>query len=132
MTEAENLERAASLLAFIGVRLLQLKEVLTLSVYLKKKGLIKEAEIHEKTKCDKVLEEEEWQLLMYLQPQRGVKTGTIPTLKNAYQAMATLGGFYDSKRTGVASWETIWDGWSKLQDTLIGYRAAKELMKMAK
>ena len=128
MTRADNLERVASVLAFIGVRLLQLKEALTVSIYLNKKGLMKEAELHENTKCDRVLEEDEWKLLLYLQPQWSMKTSTIPTLKEAYEAIAKLGGFYDSKRTGIASWETIWNGWSKLQDTLIGYRAAKEFM----
>ena len=117
MTRADNLERVASVLAFIGVRLLQLKEALTVSIYLKKKGLMKEAELHENTKCDRVLEEDEWKLLLYLQPQWSMKTSTIPTLKEAYEAIAKLGGFYDSKRTGIASWETIWNGWSKLQDT---------------
>lgn len=39
MTEPQNLERAVSILAFIGVRLLQLREVMTLALYLRKKGL---------------------------------------------------------------------------------------------
>ncbi|MCL1049825.1 transposase [Shewanella abyssi] len=43
MTEPQNLERAASILAFIGVRLLLLRETITLPYYLRKKGLIDEA-----------------------------------------------------------------------------------------
>lgn len=125
MTEANNLERTASILAFVAVRLLQLKEALSISDYLKRKGLINEAISYEETKCDKVLEEDEWKLLLYLYPQKGLKKGSAPPLKWAYQSIAKLGGFNDTKRTGIASWSTVWDGWSKLQTMLIGYRIAK-------
>lgn len=38
MTEPKNLERAIPILAFIGVRLLQLREAITIGYYLCKKG----------------------------------------------------------------------------------------------
>ena len=38
MIEPDHLERAASMLAFISVRFLQLKEALTLLIYLKKQA----------------------------------------------------------------------------------------------
>ncbi len=44
MTEPQNLERAVSILAFIGVRSLQLREVMALALYLRKKGLNDEAQ----------------------------------------------------------------------------------------
>ena len=53
--------------------------------------------------------------LIYHQPQKNVKTGRIPTGQDAYQAMATLGGLYDSTHTEKASWETIWNDWSTLK-----------------
>ncbi|MBI2791171.1 MAG: hypothetical protein HYX61_04365, partial [Gammaproteobacteria bacterium] len=36
-----------------------------------------------------------------------------------------LGGWNNSKRTGRASWLTIWHGWFRLQDRLEGYLAAQ-------
>jgi len=56
MTEPKNLERAVSILAFIGIRLLQLREVMTLPLYLRKKGLIDEAVGIENQRCDTVFE----------------------------------------------------------------------------
>jgi hypothetical protein len=40
---------------------------------------------------------------------------SVPSLRWAYQAVAALGGFYDSKRTGRASWATMYEGWTLLQ-----------------
>ena len=128
MIEPDHHERAASMLAFIAVRLLQLKEALTLVVYLKKKGLITQAGTYENTRCDTILETDEWQLLMHLYPYRGMKKGKAPPLKWAYQSIAKMGGFNDTKRTGIASWLTVWEGWSTLQNMLIAYRVGKEVM----
>ncbi len=46
----------------------------------------------------------------------------------AYMAIARLGGFMDSKRTGIASWGALWEGWEALQSKLDGFLAAKDLM----
>ncbi|AZG35469.1 IS4 family transposase [Shewanella psychromarinicola] len=54
MTEADNLERAVSILAFVGVRLLQLREALTLPFYLRKQGLQEEATAVESESCGAV------------------------------------------------------------------------------
>ncbi|HEH9428909.1 TPA: IS4 family transposase, partial [Aeromonas sobria] len=48
----------------------------------------------------------------------------------AYMAIARLGGFMDSKRTGIASWGTLWEGWQTLQSKLDGFIAAKEMMAL--
>ena len=64
MASADNLERSASILAFVGVRLLQLREVLTLPVYLRKRGQIEEAKALENQSCSGVLEDDEWRILM--------------------------------------------------------------------
>jgi hypothetical protein len=39
-----------------------------------------------------------------------------------------LGGFTDTKRTGIASWTAVWEGWSTLQSHVVGYRVAKEMI----
>ena len=53
-------------------------------------------------------------------------------MKWAYQSLAKLGGFNDSKRTGMASWTTIWEGWDDLQAQVKGYRLAKALFEAGK
>ncbi len=128
MTEPKNLERAVSILAFIGVRLLQLRETITIPYYLRKKGLIEEAKAVEDQSCDTVLEEDEWKVLMRFNKPRGHKGNGAPSLKWAYQSIAKLGGFTDTKRTGIASWTAVWEGWSTLQSHVVGYRVAKEMI----
>ena len=61
-----------------------------------------------------------------------VLKGSVPSLKWAYLSIAKLGGFNDTKRTGIASWSTVWDGGSKFQNMLTGYRAAKESINAEK
>lgn len=129
MTSPDNLERAASILGFIAIRLLQLREVLTLPIYLRKKGQIEEAEGMENQSCASVLEEDEWRLLMQHYKPRGHQGKGAPSMKWAYQSIAKLGGFTDTKRTGMAGWATIWEGWDTLQDWLKGYRLAKAMVE---
>jgi hypothetical protein len=132
MTEPKNLERAVSILAFIGIRLLQLREVMTLPLYLRKKGLIDEAVGIEKQRCDTVFEQDEWKILQQYYKVRGHDGKTAPDMKWAYKSLAKLGGFTDSKRTGMASWSTIWEGWDTLQAQVSGYRLAKEMLAASK
>ena len=127
MTSADNLERAASILAFVGVRLLQLREVLTLPIYLRKRGQVEEAKALENQSCSSILEEDEWRILMQHYKPRNHKDKGAPSMKWAYQSIAKLGGFTDTKRTGMASWITVWDGWDELQSQVKGYRVAKTL-----
>ena len=49
-------------------------------------------------------------------------------MKWAYISLAKLGGFTNTKGTGIASWSTIWEGWDQLQAQVAGYRAAKEML----
>lgn len=103
MKEPKILERAVSLLAFIGVRLLQLRESMTIPYYLRKKRLIEAAQCIEEQCCDAVLEEDEWRLLMRIYKPRGHKNTGAPSLKWAYQSIAKLGGFTDTKQTSIVS-----------------------------
>lgn len=129
MTAPGNLERAASILGFVGVRLLQLREVMTLPQYLRKRGKIDAAEGMEHQSCGSVLEEDEWKILMQHYKPRGHKGKEAPNMKWAYQSLAKLGGFNDTKRTGMASWSTIWEGWDELQAQVTGYRIAKDMFR---
>ncbi len=137
MVEPDHLERMVSILGFIGVRLMQLRESFTLPVMLRSQGLEKEAKQVEKMHCDTVLVKDEWELLWLTDKKK--QTGKtpkalpkrVPSLQWAYQAIARLGGFSDSKRTGIASWSTLWAGWDKLQQHLGGYLTAKEFAAAA-
>ncbi|MEI6859234.1 MAG: hypothetical protein V5788_05530 [Shewanella sp.] len=84
MTEPDNLEIAVSILSFIGVRLLQLREVMSLSLYLRKKGLIDEAIGMENQSCDKVLEEDEWTVLQQHYKVNDHYGKSDPSMKWAY------------------------------------------------
>jgi len=136
MEEPDNLERMVSILSFVAVRLLQLRESFTLPQALRAQGLLKEAEHVESQSAETVLTQDECQLLGYLdkgkrkrkekaERKRKEKAGS---LQWAYMAIARLGGFMDSKRTGIASWGALWEGWEALQSKLDGFLAAKDLM----
>ncbi|MEI6859927.1 MAG: hypothetical protein V5788_09135 [Shewanella sp.] len=82
----------------------------------------------ENQSCDKVLEEDEWKVLQQHYKLKGHDGKSAPSMKWAYISIAKLGGFTDSKRTGMA----IWEGWDTLQAQVSGYRLAKEMFTAAK
>ena len=127
MESTDNLERMGSILAFVGVRLMQLRESFTLPIFLKKLGLLAYAKQVEEMPCDQILTEYEWKVLSLMKPNKFRNKGTVPSLGWAYIAIAKLGGFSDSKRTGLASWETLWKGWQILQERAEGFKMAKDL-----
>ncbi len=112
MQTAGNLERMATVLAFVAVRLLQLRE-----------AVLESAPERAAQPCTTVLSDEEWRVLWATgegtRPPR-----QAPTLRWAYGSIAKLGGFIDTKRTGRAGWDTMWDGWFRLQERVFGYRLA--------
>ncbi|STM86703.1 putative transposase [Escherichia coli] len=63
MEEPDNLERMVSILSFVAVRLLQLRESFTLPQALRAQGLLKEAEHVESQSAETVLTPDECQLL---------------------------------------------------------------------
>ena len=108
-----NLERMAVILAFIAVRLLQLREV----VHLDKQLISKD--------CSHILTELQWRLLWRKQEKKAYRRKTVPTIEWAYYALARLGGWKDSKRTGRVGWNALWDGWYKLDMLVEGYELAQ-------
>ena len=112
MQTAGNLERMATVLAFVAVRLLQLREAVWES----------DAE-RAAPPCTAVLSEDEWRVL-WATRQGTRPPAQAPTLRWAYESIAKLGGFIDTKRTGRAGWDTMWDGWFRLQERVVGYRLA--------
>lgn len=105
----ENLERMMAILAFLAVRLLQLQE----------------RENQPTVRCDEVLSEDEWKVL-WVSTQRCPPPETVPSARWAYLALAKLGGFADTKRTGRPGWDALWSGWFRLQERVTGYRLGSQ------
>jgi hypothetical protein len=95
---SENLERMLVITAFLAVRLLQLREHLQ-----PPEGQSKEES------CEPALSREEWQLL-WLSREHTPLPKSAPSLRWACLALARLGGFTDTKRTGRPGWDALWHG----------------------
>jgi hypothetical protein len=112
---AENLERMLVITAFVAVRLLQLREQLP--------SRPDKEETQAALPCDQILGTEEWRVL-WLTVQKTAPPPTPPTARWACLAVARLGGFTDTKRTGRPGWDTLWHGWQVLQERVAGFRLA--------
>ena len=80
MTEPDHLERAVSILAFIGIRLLQLRESFTLPLLLKAYDLHEEAKRVAAQGCEHVLTNEEWTMLLLSEKKKPPKLDKTPSL----------------------------------------------------
>jgi hypothetical protein len=110
---AENLERMLVITSFLAVRLLQLREHLAAPV-----------NAPEAT-CETVLSKDEWKVLWASTEHGTPLPQTAPSARWAFYAIAKLGGFADTKRTGRPGWDTIWHGWFRLQERFEGYQLSK-------
>lgn len=118
MQSADNLERMAVILAFVAVRVMQLREVLQDPPAREAPG--------EERRCDEVLEDLEWKVL-WLSREKSPLPETPPSLRWAYESVAKLGGWIDTKRTGRAGWKALWEGWFILEQRVDGVRLAQQL-----
>lgn len=121
MQSIENLEKMIVILSFVAVRLLQLKEYFECPIVLDTPN--------NDIACDELLTDTEWKVLWNSVERKSLPEKT-PSAAWAYKAIAKLGGWTDSKRTGKAAWSTIWKGWFRLRERLEGLKIAAELMKM--
>ncbi len=101
MQSAENLERIAVVLAFVAIRLIQLRELF---------------EAAEDVACDEILDRDMWRVL-WVSVEKKKPPRTAPTSAWAYRALARLAGWGDTKRTGKVGWDTLWRGWARLQES---------------
>ena len=120
MQDINNLEKMVVILAFIAVRLLQLKEAF------EKENINKEAAIS----CSTLLSKEERYVLWSAVEKNKPFSKKFLSLGWAYQAIAKLGGWSNSKRTGKASWAAVWEGWFRLQERASGYKVAVKMRKI--
>lgn len=115
MQSLDNLERMITVLSFVACRILQLKFI----------GL--QGKAAPEQSCEVILQPIEWKLL-WLKKEKGKKPPKKPPpMYWAYKALAGLGGWQDSKRTGRAGWQVLWEGWYKLQVLVEGYELACSL-----
>lgn len=119
MQSPNNLEKMVVILSFLAVRLLQLKE------YFEPSSLVLEVDAI-CIPCNELLTEIEWKILWKTVEKKELPSKT-PTAEWAYQAIAKLGGWSNSKRTGKASWATLWDGWFRLTERVEGFLLAQSL-----
>jgi hypothetical protein len=103
----------AVMTAQTAVRLMQLRELFDLGL---------------DVPCDQVLEPLEWRAL-WIAVEKTRPPKVAPKGAWAMHALGRLGGWTDTKRTGNVGWETLWQGWTKLQERIQGYR---ELVSLGK
>ncbi|WP_199611113.1 IS4 family transposase [Flocculibacter collagenilyticus] len=106
----DNVERLVTINGFVATRILQLK-------FTNEQG---------HASCEQVLSPTAWKLL-WLKRMKSQLPDSVPNMSWAYQELAKLGGWKDTKRTGRASVKVLWQGWFKLQTILEGYELAKSL-----
>jgi hypothetical protein len=111
MQTAENLERIAVVLAFVAIRLIQLRELF---------------EADAAVRCDQILDKETWTLL-WVSVEQTKPPRTVPRAEWAYRALARFAGWSDTKGTGKVGWDTLWKGWRRLQERYEGLQAYKRL-----
>jgi hypothetical protein len=96
-------------MAFVAVYLMQLKE------------MAENVEEAKTPSCELMFGPMEW-VMLWKHLEKTPIPEQPPSLHWAYYALARLGGWYDSKRTGRVSVKTIWEGWMKLMHMLDGHR----------
>lgn len=74
--------------------------------------------------CDVFLEEEEWKALCAT-IREAPPPREPPTLRDAVRMIASLGGFLGRNSDGDPGTTTLWRGLGRLDDIVIGYRAAR-------
>lgn len=111
---ADNLRRALSILAFVAVRLLQLRSL---------------AERAPGTPCDKVLSRAQWVCLWLLSWDTKGRPlpAQAPPVRWAVEKIANLGGWIKSKQTMAIGWQTLWRGWQQLDAHVAGFLVAQVL-----
>jgi hypothetical protein len=107
-------ERMMAITAPIGLRILQMKFLAN------------------SAKADDTpapLDDDEWRCLWTATSKKPIPAAK-PSARWSFLALAKLGGFYDTKRTGRPGWATLWSGWATFQARLDGWRAARRAAEM--
>lgn len=114
LQHAGNLQRLLVILAFIAVRMMQLRAL---------------ADAHPDSPCTEVLTEPEWECLYRVENETNPLPKQPLTMAWALTAIAKLGGWTDTKRTGRKGLETLSRGFVIFQDLVRGYELALRVAK---
>ena len=108
---AERIEKAIFTYAIVAWRLL---------------WLTYEARKNPEQKIDRVLDEQEWKVLYLATAKNKVLPTSAPTLREGVRKIASLGGFLGRKGDGEPGVKTLWRGWQRLKDMVIGWQLMTE------
>jgi hypothetical protein len=116
---ADNIERAAGMLMFVAIRLLQMQELACAPL---PRPSMPIANLPQ-APCSEVLSESEWKVL-YSTTTKKPPPSKPPSARWAYRTIAKRGGWADTQRSGRPGWEAIWRGFFRLAERVEGYKAA--------
>ena len=119
---AANLERGVVILAFVATRLLQLREAVLAT---EARPDVTPLALGERP-CDAFLSQTEWRVL-YLAIHKTRPPVVPPNVAWACRALAKLGGWIDTQRTGRPGWQVLWDGLQRLAERVEAHMLALEL-----
>lgn len=68
--------------------------------------------------CETVLSPDEWHCLHVIAKPGARLPNGPPSARWALHAIARLGGWYDTKKTGRIGWQTLWRGWRLAMQTI--------------
>lgn len=120
---ADNLERGIVVLAFVAIRLLQLQEL----VFPLSRGNQAPRELAQ-VPCDTILSVAEWRVL-YMTVHKTAPPAQPPSAEWAYRAIAKLGGWMNTQRTGRPGWQAIWYGMFRLAERVDAHVLTLNLCK---
>ncbi len=115
MQKRDNIKRIAIILAFVAVRLYQLREI---------------AQNNQEAKdvsCLDYMSPPSWKILWKATQKEEPLPDNPPSLYWAYYAIAKLGRWHDSQRNGRVGIKAFWDGWIKLLTLVESYEMFKGL-----
>lgn len=121
---ADNLERGVVILAFVAIRLLQLQEL----VYPPTARPGHPPRELAQQPCDTILTTTEWGVL-FMAIHKKAPPAQPPSAEWAYRAIAKLGGWMNTQRTGRPRWQAIWCGMFRLAERVDAHVLALDLCK---
>ncbi len=113
MQKRDNLKRIAVILAFVAVRLYQMRDIVQNNKAAKNES------------CQNYLSPISWKVLWKATEKSKSLPDKAPSLYWAYYAIAKLGKWHDSKRNGRVGIPAFWKGWIKLGDLIESYEMFK-------
>jgi hypothetical protein len=110
LQHADNLERWAVITAHIAARMLALRFL---------------AASEPERPCSEIFTTDEWQCLYACSHSSKRLPTSPPSVGWALLAIAKLGGWHDTKRTGIPGWQSLWRGWMRLYERFAGWMLAR-------